>query len=181
MPLISAVLSRLELRQLIPDVVFGALDTGLLMIAVLAGAGAFGILGAIVGSAIGDAVTDGIAGFFEGGIAEWLREGHRGSAHRTGLGPGQDERLPSGQRASPDNRAAPRHKGMKAQMVSSLIIVALKGGEPIFTAMQMQAFLLGLVAGLATGIGGVIVAAMGKVGHATSSASQRGQWSPWLP
>lgn len=73
-PLISAVLSRLELRQLIPDVVFGALDTGLLMIAALAGAEAFGILGAIVGSAIGDAVTDGIAGLFEGGIAEWLRE-----------------------------------------------------------------------------------------------------------
>lgn len=73
-PLTSAVLSRLELRRLIPDVVFGAMDTGLLMIAALAGAEAFGVLGAIVGSAIGDAVTDAIAGFFEGSIAEWLRK-----------------------------------------------------------------------------------------------------------
>jgi hypothetical protein len=72
-PLSSAVLRRLELRRLIPDVVFGAIDTGLLMVAALVGAEAFGILGAIVGTAIGDAVTDGIAGFFEGGIAEWLR------------------------------------------------------------------------------------------------------------
>ncbi len=73
-PMAGARLNRLELRRLIPDIVFGALDTGLLMIAVLAGAQTFGVLGAIVGSAIGDAVTDGIAGFFEGSIAEWLRE-----------------------------------------------------------------------------------------------------------
>jgi hypothetical protein len=72
-PLISAALNRLEIRRLIPDIVFGAMDTGLLMIAALTGAHAFGVLGAIVGSAIGDAVTDGIAGFFEGGIAERLR------------------------------------------------------------------------------------------------------------
>jgi len=45
-----------------------------MMIAALAGTQTFGVLGAIVGSAIGDAVTDGIAGFFEGIIAEWLRE-----------------------------------------------------------------------------------------------------------
>jgi hypothetical protein len=73
-PLAGARLNRLELKRLIPDIVFGTLDTGLLMIAALAGAQSFGVLGAIVGSAIGDAVTDGIAGFFEGSIAEWLRE-----------------------------------------------------------------------------------------------------------
>lgn len=73
-PMAGARLNWLELRRLIPDIVFGALDTRLLMIAALAGAQTFGVLGAIVGSAIGDAVTDGIAGFFEGSIAEWLRE-----------------------------------------------------------------------------------------------------------
>jgi hypothetical protein len=84
-PLMGARLNRLELKRLIPDIVFGVLDTGLLMIAALAGAQTFGVLGAIVGSAIGDAVTDGIAGFFEGSIAEWLRE--RGIAEaRTELG-----------------------------------------------------------------------------------------------
>ena len=73
LPLASAVLSQLDMKRLIPDIVFGALDTGLLMIAALIGAEAFGVLGAIVGSAIGDAITDGVAGFFEGGIATRLR------------------------------------------------------------------------------------------------------------
>lgn len=76
-PLVSAVFSRLEVKRLIPDIVFGALDTGLLMIAALIGAEAFGVLGAIVGTAIGDAVTDGIAGFFEGGIAMRLSTAFR--------------------------------------------------------------------------------------------------------
>lgn len=73
LPLASAVLAQLEMKRLIPDIVFGALDTGLLMIAALIGAEAFGVLGAIAGSAIGDAITDGVAGFFEGGIATRLR------------------------------------------------------------------------------------------------------------
>jgi len=84
-PLVAARLSRLELKRLIPDVIFGAIDTGLLTVAALAGAAAFGIIGAIVGGAVGDAITDAIAGFFEGGIAEWLRE--RGiDESRTALG-----------------------------------------------------------------------------------------------
>lgn len=37
-----------------------------------------------------------------------------------------------------------------------------------YTAMQMQAFLLSLVAGLATGIGGVIAIALRKIGHAVN-------------
>jgi hypothetical protein len=32
------------------------------------------VAGAIAGGVIGDAITDAIAGFFEGGIAEWLQE-----------------------------------------------------------------------------------------------------------
>ncbi len=73
LPLIAAKLCRLSLSRMIPDMVFGAMDTGLLTIPAIAGGTMFGVLGAIVGSVIGDAITDGIAGFFEGSIAEWLR------------------------------------------------------------------------------------------------------------
>jgi hypothetical protein len=55
------------------DIVFGAIDTGILGIAALIGANFAGVLGAIVGGAVGDAITDGFAGLFEGKIAEYLR------------------------------------------------------------------------------------------------------------
>jgi len=72
-PLLAARLARLQLKRLLPDFLFGAIDTGLLTLAALIGAAAFGIIGAIVGGAVGDSITDAIAGFFEGGISEWLR------------------------------------------------------------------------------------------------------------
>ena len=72
-PVVGAVLCKLDLKRLIPDFIFGALDTGLLIIPAIIGGKIFGVLGAIVGGAVGDSITDGIAGFFEGSIAEWLR------------------------------------------------------------------------------------------------------------
>ncbi len=57
-----------------PDLVFGAIDTGLLTIPALWGGALFGVAGAIAGGVIGDALTDAIAGFVEGGIAEWLHD-----------------------------------------------------------------------------------------------------------
>lgn len=72
-PLFSALLVKLELKRLIPDIIFGAIDTGFLTIPAIVGGKLFGVLGAIVGGVAGDAVTDGIAGFFEGSISEWLR------------------------------------------------------------------------------------------------------------
>lgn len=74
LPLISAVMSGLDFKRLIPDLLFGAIDTGLLTIPALIGGKLFGVSGAILGGVAGDAVTDGIAGFFEGSIAEWLRK-----------------------------------------------------------------------------------------------------------
>lgn len=53
--------------------VFGAVDTGILVVPALFGGLFYGVAGAIAGGVIGDALTDGIAGFFEGSIAEWLR------------------------------------------------------------------------------------------------------------
>jgi len=66
-PLAGAGIARLDLKRLIPDFIFGAIDTGLLTFAALIGASTFGIIGAIVGGVVGDAITDAIAGFFEGG------------------------------------------------------------------------------------------------------------------
>ncbi|MFH1742038.1 MAG: hypothetical protein ABIH23_23800 [bacterium] len=84
-PVVGAKLVRLKLQRLIPDILFGSIDTGLLTVAALIGAAGFGVIGAIVGGVIGDAITDGIAGFFEGGISEWLRR-HGIDESRTALG-----------------------------------------------------------------------------------------------
>lgn len=73
-PLVGIVFSRNTLRRSIPDLIFGAVDTGLLTIPALWGGAVFGIAGAIAGGVIGDALTDGIAGFFEGSVATWLRK-----------------------------------------------------------------------------------------------------------
>ncbi len=72
-PLLGLIGARRSLKGAIPDLLFGAIDTGLLTIPAIWGGLAFGVAGAIAGGVIGDALTDGIAGFFEGSIAEWLR------------------------------------------------------------------------------------------------------------
>lgn len=73
-PLFGLLLAKRSLFGTIPDLVFGVLDTGLLTIPALCGGLLYGVAGAIAGGIIGDALTDAIAGFFEGRIAEWLRE-----------------------------------------------------------------------------------------------------------
>jgi hypothetical protein len=73
LPLLGLWLGRRSLKGAVPDLIFGAMDTGLLTIPALWGGMTFGVAGAIAGGVIGDALTDGIAGFFEGGIAQWLR------------------------------------------------------------------------------------------------------------
>ncbi len=72
-PLAGLLLAKRRLKGAIPDVIFGAIDTGLLTVPALWGGALFGVAGAIAGGIIGDALTDGIAGFFEGGIAKWLQ------------------------------------------------------------------------------------------------------------
>lgn len=73
-PLLGLVIARRPISGAIPDLIFGAIDTGLLTIPALWGGVMFGVAGAIAGGVIGDALSDGVAGFFEGYIAEWLRE-----------------------------------------------------------------------------------------------------------
>ncbi len=72
-PIVGLLVARRRITGALPDMVFGAIDTGLLVIPALWGGLAFGVAGAIAGGVIGDALTDAIAGFFEGSIAEWLR------------------------------------------------------------------------------------------------------------
>ncbi|MEJ2155443.1 MAG: hypothetical protein P8X96_08910 [Desulfobacteraceae bacterium] len=73
-PVAGIILSTKSLFGAIPDMIFGAIDTGLLTIPALWGGVLFGVAGAIAGGIIGDAIADAIAGFFEGSIAEWLRK-----------------------------------------------------------------------------------------------------------
>jgi len=72
-PLLGLAVARRSWKGAVPDLVFGAIDTGLLTIPALWGGAVFGVAGAIAGGVIGDALTDAVAGFFEGGVAQWLR------------------------------------------------------------------------------------------------------------
>ncbi len=72
-PVVGLFVAKRPLISATPDLIFGAIDTGLLVIPALWGGITFGVAGAIAGGVIGDALTDAIAGFFEGGIAERLR------------------------------------------------------------------------------------------------------------
>jgi hypothetical protein len=72
-PWIPLKISGRRIKSAGADIVFGAIDTGILGIAALIGANFTGVLGAIVGGAVGDAITDGFAGLFEGRVAEYLR------------------------------------------------------------------------------------------------------------
>jgi len=73
-PWIPLKISGRTIKSTGADIVFGAIDTGILGIAALIGASFAGVLGAIVGGAVGDSITDGFAGLFEGKITEHLRK-----------------------------------------------------------------------------------------------------------
>jgi hypothetical protein len=73
LPLGGLVVGRHSIQSAVPDLVFGGIDTGLLTIPAIWGGLKFGATGALAGAVIGDAITDSIAGFFEGGIARWMR------------------------------------------------------------------------------------------------------------
>lgn len=60
----------IRLRNIWPDIVFGMIDNGILAALAIFGGEIGGVIGAIIGGVVGNAVTDGIAGIFEGLIAE---------------------------------------------------------------------------------------------------------------
>lgn len=74
LPWLPLKLSGRSIRSVGADILFGAIDTGVLGVAALIGASLAGALGAVVGGAVGDSITDGFAGLFEGRMAEYLRK-----------------------------------------------------------------------------------------------------------
>jgi len=69
---IKVILNR-SIFTFLPDVVYGMVDTGSLVIFVYIGATFANIFGAVVSAVICDAITDSIGGGFEGKIDELLR------------------------------------------------------------------------------------------------------------
>jgi hypothetical protein len=71
--LVSLIPFKINLKSVLPDVFFGLIDNGILAILAIFGGHFAGVTGAIIGGVVGNAITDGIAGIFEGRMAEKLR------------------------------------------------------------------------------------------------------------
>lgn len=72
--LIFLKISKIEIKSVYPDMVFGLIDNGVLVFAAVIGGTFAGVTGAIIGGAAGNTITDGIGGLFEGYIAEHQRK-----------------------------------------------------------------------------------------------------------
>ena len=83
--LASLTLFNILIKNVWPDIIFGLIDNGILAILAVIGGKIAGVAGAITGGVVGNAITDGIAGVFEGYMAERLRESKISEA-RTMLG-----------------------------------------------------------------------------------------------
>tara|TARA_Y100000034_G_scaffold34251_1_gene41976 strand:+ start:1830 stop:2291 length:462 start_codon:yes stop_codon:yes gene_type:complete len=65
---------NIKIKSVYPDIIFGAIDNGVLIFAAVLGGIYAGVTGAIIGGAAGNTITDGIGGLFEGHIAENQRK-----------------------------------------------------------------------------------------------------------
>jgi len=83
--LVSLKLFKILIKNVWPDIIFGIIDNGILAVMAIIGGKIAGVAGAIIGGVVGNAITDGVAGIFEGKIAEKLRE-RKISEERTMLG-----------------------------------------------------------------------------------------------
>lgn len=63
-----------SVKSVWPDLIFGVIDNGFLVIGTLIGAEFGGVAGAVIAGATTNAITDGFAGIFEGWSAEYLRK-----------------------------------------------------------------------------------------------------------
>jgi len=75
--LAPALFFKIPVKSMKPDIIFGLIDNGILVIFALIGAELFGVFGAIVGGAVGNAITDGFAGIFEGLEAQKMKGAKR--------------------------------------------------------------------------------------------------------
>ncbi|HAS80695.1 MAG: hypothetical protein UR25_C0003G0103 [Candidatus Nomurabacteria bacterium GW2011_GWE1_32_28] len=69
----SLILFKIKMKNIEPDILFGLIDNGILVILSIFGGKIAGVSGAVIGGVVGNAITDGIAGMFEGYWAENLR------------------------------------------------------------------------------------------------------------
>ncbi|HNX10970.1 MAG TPA: hypothetical protein PKI61_02415 [bacterium] len=71
--IVSLIPFKIDLKGILPDIFFGLIDNGILAVLAIFGGHFAGVAGAIIGGVVGNAITDGIAGIFEGHMAEKLR------------------------------------------------------------------------------------------------------------
>ncbi len=71
--IVSLIPFKVDLKSILPDIFFGLIDNGILAVLAIFGGHFAGVTGAILGGVVGNAITDGIAGIFEGQMAEKLR------------------------------------------------------------------------------------------------------------
>ena len=71
--IVSLIPFKVDLKSILPDIFFGLIDNGILAVLAIFGGHFAGVAGAIIGGVVGNAITDGIAGIFEGHMAEKLR------------------------------------------------------------------------------------------------------------
>ena len=71
-PILIAYFLKIDLKKMLPDIIFGFTDNLILIIPTIIGAELFGAAGALAGAIVGNAVSDAIAGYFEGNLSEFL-------------------------------------------------------------------------------------------------------------
>jgi len=71
-PMLIAFLLKIDLKKMLPDIIFGFTDNLILIIPTVIGAELFGAAGALAGAIVGNAVSDAIAGYFEGNLAVFI-------------------------------------------------------------------------------------------------------------
>jgi hypothetical protein len=75
--LLSLKLFKIKISSVMPDVIFGVIDNGILALMAVIGGEIAGVAGAVIGGVVGNAITDGIAGLFEGYWAETISDNKR--------------------------------------------------------------------------------------------------------
>lgn len=82
--LLSLLPFGIKIKSALPDVLFGIIDNGILAVMAIFGGHFGGTAGAVLGGVVGNAITDGIAGIFEGYVAEKF-DGQDVANHRSML------------------------------------------------------------------------------------------------
>ncbi|MFH1089342.1 MAG: hypothetical protein V1716_02880 [Candidatus Uhrbacteria bacterium] len=72
--LLSLLPFKIAVSSIWPDIIFGLIDNGILAILAIFGGEIAGTVGAVIGGVVGNSLTDGIAGIFEGFMAEKMKK-----------------------------------------------------------------------------------------------------------